>query len=291
MPTGEQIRQPAGVIHDIGYQRYNGVRLGRAYATRSLYVHGVRTVFGLGRGAKSKVFPWFAAAGLLLFAVVDVAVRSQTGTMPIHYLDLANDGVLLILLFIATAAPELVSRDLRNKTLPLYFSRPLERIDYAIAKLCALATGVFAILAAPMLVIFVGGAFSLNGGHAVWHEFTDFLGGLVLAAIIAIVDAAVALLIASLLRRSAVATAVIAGYFLLTVAIGGAIEGIVGGDTGKNVGHMISPPDIVDGLKKWIFRIQGTDLGSFGPVYLTITLAMTGVAIALLFLRYRKVNV
>ena len=111
-----------------------------------------------------------------------------------------------------------------------------------------------------------------------------------LAAIIAIVDASVALLIASLLRRSAVATAVIAGYFLLTTAIGGAIEAIIGGDTGKNVGHMISPPDIVDGLKEWIFRIEGTDLGGFGPAYLAITLVMTGVAIAILFQRYRKVS-
>jgi ABC-2 type transport system permease protein len=290
MPTGEQIRQPAGVIHDIGYQRYTGIRLGRAYATRSLYVHGVRTVFGLGRGAKSKIFPWFAAAGLMLFAVVDVAVRSQTGTMPIHYLDLPNDGVLLILLFIATAAPELVSRDLRNKTLPLYFSRPLGRIDYAIAKLAALTTGVFAVLAAPMLVIFLGGAFSLDGGHAVWHEFTDFLGGLVLAAIVAIVDASVALLIASLLRRSAVATAVIAGYFLVTVAIDGAIGAILGGDTGANIGHMVSPPDIVDRLKDWIFRNEGTYLGGYGPVYLVIAVVMTGAAIAILFQRYRKVS-
>jgi ABC-2 type transport system permease protein len=227
----------------------------------------------------------------MLFAVVDVAVRARTGVMPIGYLDLANDGVLLVLLFIATAAPEMVSRDLRNKTLPLYFSRPIGRVDYAVAKLGALTTGVFAVLAAPMVVIFAGGAFTLNSGHAVWHEFTNFLGGLVLAAIIAIVDASVALLIASLLRRSAVATAVIAGYFLLTVAVGGAVEAIVGGDRGKNVGHMFSPPDIVDGLKEWIFRIQGTDLGGYGPVYLIITLLMTGAAVGFLLLRYRKVSV
>ncbi|HEY7174274.1 MAG TPA: ABC transporter permease, partial [Micromonosporaceae bacterium] len=169
MPTGDhgrhaavEQRRPAGVIHDIGYQRYNGPRLGRRYATRSLYVHGVRTAFGLGRGAKSKIFPWFSSAVLMLFAVVDVAVRARTGTLPITYLDLTRNGALLVILFLATAAPEMVSRDLRNKTLPLYFSRPLERADYAFAKYTALVTGVFMVLAAPMFVIFLGGAFSLN---------------------------------------------------------------------------------------------------------------------------------
>ena len=32
-----------GVIHDIGYQRYTGPRLGRAYGVRSLYTHSLRT--------------------------------------------------------------------------------------------------------------------------------------------------------------------------------------------------------------------------------------------------------
>src|SRR5262249_6384744 len=104
VPTGDhgrhsavEQRRPAGVIHDIGYQRYSGLRLGRRYATRSLYVHGVRTAFGLGRGAKSKIFPWFSAAVLLLFAVVDVAVRARTGTLPISYLDLTRNGALLVI--------------------------------------------------------------------------------------------------------------------------------------------------------------------------------------------------
>ena len=291
MPTTEPAQRPAGVIHDIGYQRYTGVRLGRAYATRSLYVHGVRSAFGLGRGPKSKIFPWFAAAGLMLFAVIDVAVRSKTGQNPIHYLDLPRDGVVLILLFLATAAPELVSRDLRNKTLPLYFSRPLGRTDYAVAKLAALITAVFAILVAPMAVMFAGGAFTLHGGHAVWREFTDFLGGVLFAAIVAVIDSAVALLIASLLRRSAIATAVIAGYFLLTTAIGGAIGAIVGGNTGKNVRDMISPPTIAEGLKLWIYRLSENKLGPYGPVFLIIAIVMTTVATALLVVRYRRISV
>jgi ABC-2 type transport system permease protein len=53
---------PSGVIHDIGYQRYTGPRLGRGYAIRSLYLHSLRTAFGLGRSAKAKIFPWWGSS-------------------------------------------------------------------------------------------------------------------------------------------------------------------------------------------------------------------------------------
>ena len=43
--------QNTGVIHDIGYQRYEGPRLGRGYSMRALYVHSVRSAYGLGRSA------------------------------------------------------------------------------------------------------------------------------------------------------------------------------------------------------------------------------------------------
>ena len=35
----------AGTIYDIGYRNYEGARLGRGYAFRTLYVHSLRTAF------------------------------------------------------------------------------------------------------------------------------------------------------------------------------------------------------------------------------------------------------
>ena len=37
------------VIHDIGYQRYDGPRLGRRHVFGALYIHGLRAAFGFGR--------------------------------------------------------------------------------------------------------------------------------------------------------------------------------------------------------------------------------------------------
>ena len=96
-------------------------------------------------------------------------------------------------------APELVSRDLRGGVLPLYFSRPLRRTDYALAKLAALITAVLLLLAGPQLLMFLGGAFTdrtaLSGA---WNEFADFLAGLGYAASTRSSSARSPLLVASL---------------------------------------------------------------------------------------------
>ena len=43
----------AGHIYDLGYRRYEGPRLGRAHAIRSLVVHSFRTTYGLGRSGRA----------------------------------------------------------------------------------------------------------------------------------------------------------------------------------------------------------------------------------------------
>ncbi len=46
--------------------------------------------------------------------------------------------MILVMLFAAAQGPELFGRDQRYGVLPLYFSRVLTRIDYALAKTGAL---------------------------------------------------------------------------------------------------------------------------------------------------------
>src|SRR5258705_4668477 len=147
------------VIHDIGYQRYQGARLDRGYAARSLYLHGLRSAFGLGRSARAKIFPWIVVGLVGLIAAVLTAIRTQTpgGTAVIAYWQFPYSVIILVVLFCGVVAPELVSRDLRGGVLPLYFSRPLTRADYAVAKLASLMTAVFLLLAGPLLLMFVGG--------------------------------------------------------------------------------------------------------------------------------------
>ena len=51
----------------------------------ALYVHGLRTAFGLGRSAKAKIFPWLIVGIVGVVAVVLTAIRAQTGEVALSY--------------------------------------------------------------------------------------------------------------------------------------------------------------------------------------------------------------
>src|SRR5215472_13547898 len=68
----------AGVIHDIGYRRYDGQRHGRPGIVAALTWHSFRAAFGLGRGAKAKIFP------VLLFALMCLPAVVNTVGLAIH---------------------------------------------------------------------------------------------------------------------------------------------------------------------------------------------------------------
>jgi ABC-2 type transport system permease protein len=302
----------AGVIHDIGYQRYTGPRLGRGYSARSLYAHGVRSAFGFGRSAKAKVFPWIIVGLITMVAVVLTVIRSQSGAAVITYWAFVNSIAILVIFFSAVVAPELVSRDLRGGVLPLYFSRPLTRTDYALAKLGALVSAIFLLVAGPQTLMFIGGAFTLTKFSDLWGEFGRYTAGLATTAVYAIVFGALALLIASLAGRRAVAAAVIAGTFLITTPVYGALravaehanregpDGPVAQLTGANLtldrlAGLVSPITLVDNIGRWWFGRGGADsdnfeiLGPYGPLYGGVALALTVLCVLLLLLRYRKV--
>lgn len=278
------------VIHDIGYQRYEGPRLGRWYANRSLFEHSVRAAFGIGRGAKAKIFPWLIIGIVVLVAVVVIAVRSITGETFMSYRQYADGLSYPVMLFLAIVAPELVSRDLRDRTLSLYFSRPLARTDYALAKYAALVTSVLALLAVPQLLIYIGAVFTRTDGFSgAWKELGDLGPGLFAALLRALVLASLSLLIASLTGRRAFAAAFIVGAFLITSPIA-AILTVLGNDPIKHLAFMVNPMFLMLGVEQWVFRVRDSlPIAGYGPYYGIGALVLLGGSVALLLQRYRKV--
>jgi ABC-2 type transport system permease protein len=285
------------VIHDIGYQRYQGPRLGRGYALRSLYTHSVRTAFGFGRPAKSKVFPWSVIGIVFLVATVLTAIRSQTGTVTLSYWEFPRPLVLLPILFCAVVAPELVSRDLRGHVLPLYFSRPLNRSDYALAKLAALVTALWLLLVGPETLMLLGGVFTVDGMSAVWSEVVQYGKGLASAAVYAIVFGTISLLVASLAGRRAVAAAMVAATFLVAVPVYGVLTALAAVRSGgseeairatQQWAGLINPATLAGGVPRWWFD-PDRPLGSYGPLYGVVSVALAALCVLLLLLRYRKV--
>jgi ABC-2 type transport system permease protein len=291
MSTSEA-RPNTGVIHDIGYQHYEGPRLGRGYSMRSLYVHSVRSAFGLGRSAWAKLLP----IGLLGFAsmasLVLVVVNTQLPNPVIDYVGMASTFTYAATAFVAVVAPELVSVDLRSNLLQLYLSRPLRRSDYALTKLAALATAAFLLFAIPMLIMFLGMAFNTETGiGGVFDELGGFLLGLLAAAIHAALLAALGLPIASLSGRRVFATGMIIAVFLLTTPVSGALQAFGSGAL-ADLGGLLDPSSLLNGVDQWLFgqSIGIVQTGDFGAVYALVTAALIALGTYLAVFRYKKVK-
>lgn len=289
MPTPEPRTAPGGVIHDIGYQRYEGPRLGRRHIVGALYLHSLRTAFGFGRSAKGKIFPWLIMGVVGVVAVVLTAIRVQTGVAPLRYEQFPETLSILIIFFCAAVAPELVSRDLANGVLPLYFARPLERSDYASAKLAALVTATFLLLAVPLTVMFAGAAFSADGLSGVWRELGDYLPAVLYAALHAVVFSSVSVLVAALVKRRAVAAAAVVAAFLVTTPVAGVLL-VLPYQTTAQLSGLVNPASLVSGVGDWLFENTGEiGIGGWGPLYGVVTVGLVAACVALLFARYRKV--
>jgi ABC-2 type transport system permease protein len=281
----------AGVIHDIGYQRYEGPRLGRAAVLAALYQHGLRAAFGLGRSAKAKIFPWLVAGIVLLVAVINAAVKAKANITLFDYFTFDDTMSWLVIFFVAIVAPELVSRDMRSGVLPLYFSRPLRAADYVTAKVAALITAVWLLLGVPQFIMFLGAAFTTKKGMSgVWHEVGSLLPGWGYSFLWAVLFASISLLIASLTGKRAFAAGGIVAVFLMTTPVVGVLN-ILPSENAHHLSGLVSPMTLLSGVQIWLrdgVNI-GLDVGRFGPIYGIEWLCVVAACLLLLLARYRKV--
>ena len=191
-----------GVIHDLGYRSYDGPRLGRAQIVRALIWHSFRSAWGIGRGVKAKIVPILAAVAMCLPAVANAVSVAQGGTRLFGYdVYVPQLRVVVLIIFIAAQAPELVSRDLRSHVLPLYFSRPLRRGDYPLAKYIALTLACLLLVEVPLLLLYVGTIAAAKGARDVWSQTRALIPGLGVGLMWAMLIAAVGLVLASLTGR------------------------------------------------------------------------------------------
>ncbi|MFE7324586.1 ABC transporter permease [Streptomyces sp. NPDC057565] len=297
--TGAVTGRETTRIHNIGYRSYDGPRLGRGYARRSLYSQSLRGSFGLGRSAKSKVLPMLLFGVMCLVALITVAVAMATPNatkLVMKYTDFAIYLQAVIGLFIASQAPQSVSRDLRFKSVPLYFSRPIERVDYVVAKYTAMASALFILTVTPLLVMYVGALLAK-------FDFADqtkwFGQGLVSVALLSVLFAGLGLVMAALTpRRGFGVAAVIA---VLTISYGAvstvqAIAWETGSASAVQWLGLFSPITLIGGVQTAFLGAtshfpggEGPDAGA-GVVYLIAVLALVAGSYAVLMRRYRRVG-
>ncbi|MGH8791743.1 MAG: ABC transporter permease [Stackebrandtia sp.] len=288
----------SGVIHNIGYRRYDGPRLERFDLIAAMYSQTLRGSYGIGRGIAAKLFPWFLVFCTMLPAFIIVAIQTQIAGIEEPVADFTSYTMyvqVVPILFLAVQAPQAVSRDMRFGTLPLYFSRPLSYADYVLAKFAASWTALFALLAAPLLMLYVGALLvDLPFGQTSF----DLLKSLVGAALLAALMTGVGLVIASVTPRRglgvAAIIAVMMGSYLTTTTIQSALTAFESGQAAAWAG-MLSPLTLYDGTQSFLFQVA-TNTPAAQPdvapgLALTAALAgFTALCYWLLVLRYRKVS-
>ncbi len=288
----------AGTIYDLGYQRYEGVRLGRRHAIWALYVHSLRSVFGIGRSLSSKVGPIGLAVIAFVPAVFQLGIASIAPAeieviRPEDYFQLIE---VVLAVFCAVVAPELAGRDQRTQTLSLYFSRALRRQDYALAKFAALITGMLAITVIPQVMMFIGNGLAANDfGDYLRDDWADLPSILGSAILLSCLIAGIGLVIAAQTPRRAYSTVGILAAFLLTSVVGASIFEAADQDVGRFV-LLLSPGHVVQGLTFWFFgatfdpEMQHAKADLPGVAYAIDAALATLVMLALLMRRYERIS-
>ena len=232
-----------GTVFDIGYQRYTGAREGRGRSLRAVFKDGVRTALGFGRGSRAKILPWLfiglLSAIALVMAIVAGAANKMGGegtaeriNLPSHsdYYAIAS---MIVFVFGALVAPELLCRDRREGVLQLYLVRPLTGSDYIAARWAAFLAVMVGATWLPQLILFLG--LSMGAPDPLlylrehWLDVPRFLlAGLAMSAYVT----TLALLTASFTTRRAYAAVFLVGLFVITtpftLGVAQEIDGPVG---------------------------------------------------------------
>jgi ABC-2 type transport system permease protein len=285
-----------GVIHDLGYRHYDGLREGTGTIARTLFVTGLRHAYGLGRSGKSKVMPFLLLAMSVLPAtiVVGVVVLTGLGELPVSYADYTNQTQLLVSLFAASQAPVLFSRDLRHRSIVLYLARPLAAPVFALVRWLSLTLAIFLFTAIPTVVLFAGAMLS---GLDKSDQTTSVLKAVALQVLLAMMVAGVSGLISSLsLRRGFAVVGSVMALIVLTgiVTVMQNIAYYEGDSESVSVGvGLLSPWSLYTGLANaWD---AGVDTpvpvdGAWVPAYVIVAVLLAAACLLGLVARFRKVG-
>jgi len=296
---------PTGSIYDIGYRGYEGPRLGRAHAIRSLFEHSIRSSYGLGRGARAKIGPITIGALALLPAVALVGILTLAsrfgerveelliGQAPIAYNTYFATITIPLILFCAAQAPELFGRDQRHGVLSLYFARALRRSDYAIARLAGFVAALMILQLVPNLVMFIGRLLIspdiLDGLRREVAPLPAVIGQILLSSTLL---GSLAMVVSAFTPRRAYATAGIIALFLIPSIVAGVVTGLGSSGIGPWL-VLTSPTSALDGTNAVLFDTTFESAFFFVSLpdwaYFAAVLGVIAAAVAITIRRFARI--
>lgn len=293
-----------GTVFDIGYRSYTGEREGRNRSRLAVYKDGIRIALGFGRGGRAKILPWLFIAvlsliGLVMALVAGAANRlggpEAAAQLPSHG-DYYGIAAIIIFIFAAIVAPELLCRDRREGTINLYLVRPLTGGDYVVARWAAFLTVTIATAWLPQIILFLG--LSMGDPDPIGYlrlHWLDIPRFLVSGIVVAVYATTIAMLVAAFTLRRAYASVFLVGLFVITApfTIGLATE--IGGHAGEWI-SMFNLADIPLYVVDLIFGEPSMLTKDIPAVQLPATtlvlwyLGWTLIPGAILWWRYRRLS-
>ncbi len=232
-----------GAVFDTGYQRYAGAREGRRRSRLAIFKDGVRISLGLGRGGRAKILPFFfitvlAVIGAVM-AIIAGAVEKLGGAgaaqemgIPTHT-DYYGIASMIVFVFAAVVAPELLCRDRRDGVISLYLVRPISGTDYIVSRWLAFFAVMLAAVWLPQFILFFG--LSMGSADPVkylaehWLDVPRFAAA---GAAMAAYATTLALLTASFTTRRAYASVFLVGLLVITTPFTMGLSEEIGGTLG-----------------------------------------------------------
>jgi ABC-2 type transport system permease protein len=148
------------------------------------------------------------------------------------FLIFMNTQAVFSVLLAALAGPGLIAPDLANNALPLYFSRPLTRVDYVAARMAALVGLLSLVTWLPGVLLFW-----MQAGMAGWQWFTRnwYLGAAIFCGFAAwvMVVSLVALACSAYVKWRIVAGGLVLGFFFLLAGVAEMVNAVLRVDWGS----------------------------------------------------------
>lgn len=281
-----------GSIYDIGYRRYEGPRLGRAHAVRSLFWHTFRSSYGIGRGGRAKVAPITLGILVCIPAIAIVAAQALLrqfpggegfeGELPIRYDTYAGTIGIFIIMFCAAQAPDLFGRDQRHSLLALYFSRALRRTDFALARIAGFVLAVFLLQLLPQVLLFAGRVLlSTDIAKGVVDDLPAMAAVVAQAALTAGLLGGLAMAVSAFTPRRAYAVAGIIALFIIPNIVAGIVLGLGSTEIGMWL-VLLSPTSVLEATNAFLFDtpLGFQFAGSFSDLPMPVYLAAAAIGIA-----------
>jgi ABC-2 type transport system permease protein len=280
-----------GEIFDRGYLHYDGPRLGQAHAIWALARYSMARALGVRRSWTAKIIPMLLYAAVAIPVLIAIGMRAFVPRF--SFLDYPSFfGAIFLLegIFVALIAPEMVSSDRHDRLLPLYFSRPIGRNAYVVAKLLATGLLTLSMSLLPAMVLWLGYGLLAKDPIIAMRESLDDLGRIIVAGVlIGFYLGAIGLAIASFTGRKSVAVGIIVLGFVLSESLSFAISRAFGDEEGlARWAFVLSPSRTIEALVSNLFGVP--DVLTKASLYesIGVMVAVVVICCAVMFAWYQR---